>query len=169
MLTKLLILLVFLSYFLNCKAAENVNSSENASQKNDKNATENVQKNEKRTGIIAFPIVFYSSDTSVGFGASAVLHKEHYKDEYVSKSNSLALVFFYTLRNQLLNANVGNLYWDHANWHWKSKLVFKKYPTDFYGIGNDTRTSAHEVFEPFTFQFENSVNRRIWKSFYAGI
>lgn len=127
------------------------------------------EKDEKKLGIVAFPIVFYSSDTNFGFGASAVLHKEHYKDEYVSKSNSLAFVFFYTLRNQLLNANVGNLYWDKANWHWRSKLVFKKYPTDFYGIGNDTKPSAHEVFEPFTFQFENSVNRRIWRSFYAGI
>lgn len=130
---------------------------------------EKSKKDGNKLGIIAFPIVFYSSDTSAGFGASAVLHKEHYKDEYVSKSNSLAVVFFYTLRNQMLNANVGNLYWDHADWHWKSKLVFKKYPTDFYGIGNGTPKSDREVFEPFTFQFENSVNRRVWKSFYAGI
>ena len=57
------------------------------------------EKEEKKLGIIAFPIVFYSSDTNFGFGASAVLHKEHYKDDYVSKSNSLAFVFFYTLRN----------------------------------------------------------------------
>ena len=127
------------------------------------------EKDEKKVGFIAFPIAFYSSDTSAGFGASAVIHKEHYKDKFVSKSNSLALVFFYTLRNQMFNANVGNLYWDNANWHWKSKLIFKKYPTDFYGIGNSTPKSDHEVFEPFVFQFENSINRRVWKSFYAGI
>ncbi len=162
---KILILLLLSLQFFNCGADENTGSSEEISTK----VEEKAEKEKNKIGVIAFPIVFYSSDTSFGFGASAVLHKEHYKDDSVSKSNSLAVVFFYTLRNQLLNANVGNLYWDRANWHWKSKLVFKKYPTDFYGIGNDTPKEEHEVFEPFTFQFENSVNRRIWKSFYAGI
>lgn len=164
---KSLILLIFLFSFFIVRAEEK--ASGETPLKTEKTEEAKEENDEKKLGIIAFPIVFYSSDTSAGFGASAVLHKEHYKDEYVSKSNSLALVFFYTLRNQMLSANVGNLYWNNANWHWKSKLVFKKYPTDFYGIGNDTKASSHEVFEPFTFQFENSVNRRVWKSFYAGI
>ena len=162
---KLLISLIFLIFPFIFSAEETKPKNEEISTK----VETKDEKEEKKLGIIAFPIVFYSSDTNFGFGASAVIHKEHYKDDYVSKSNSLAFVFFYTLRNQLLNANVGNLYWDNANWHWKSRLTFKKYPTDFYGIGNDTKPSAHEVFEPFTFKFENSINRRIWRSFYAGI
>lgn len=166
---KFLILFIFLLQVLYCAAETEEKSFEEDPSKIEKNAPENKEKGDKKPGFIAFPVVFYSSDTSAGFGASAVIHKEHYKDETVSKSNSLALVFFYTLRNQMLSANVGNLYWDRANWHWKSKLVFKKYPTDFYGIGNDTPKKNHEVFEPFVFQFENSVSRRVWKSFYAGI
>ena len=43
------------------------------------------EKDEKKVGFIAFPIAFYSSDTSAGFGASAVIHKEHYKDKYTKK------------------------------------------------------------------------------------
>ncbi len=164
---KFFILFIFLLQVLYCAAETEEKSF--AEDPIEKNTLENKEKNDKKPGFIAFPVVFYSSDTSAGFGASAVIHKEHYKDETVSKSNSLALVFFYTLRNQMLSANVGNLYWDRANWHWKSKLVFKKYPTDFYGIGNDTPKKNHEVFEPFVFQFENSVSRRVWKSFYAGI
>ena len=171
---NIFILLVFLFPFVVYSedavnfAAENSTDSLKV-EKNEKNDEKNDKKDEKKIGFVAFPVVFYSSDTSFGFGASAVIHKEHYKDEYVSKSNSLAMVFFYTLRNQMLSANVGNLYWNQSNWHWKSKLVFKKYPTDFYGIGNSSSASDHEVFEPFTFQFENSVNRRIWRSFYAGL
>jgi len=191
MIFKSLILFIFLFQFFCCGATDGADSpektqaevdekpvktEENPAESGENKAEDPAEEDKKdekddgkKLGIIAFPIVFYSSDTSAGFGASAVLHKEHYKDESVSKSNSLAVVFFYTLRNQLLNANVGNLYWNNANWHWKSKLVFKKYPTDFYGIGNGTPKEDHEVFEPFTFQFENSVNRRVWKSFYAGI
>lgn len=120
-------------------------------------------------GWVLFPVVFYSSDTSVGFGGSAVLFKDIYKDEYINKSQSFAIVAFYTLRNQLLNANVGNIYWDSANWHWGSKLVFSKYPTDFYGIGNHTSFKKGEVFEPFTFEFENYIDRRFWRSLYGGI
>ena len=166
---KVLILLIFVFSFLISEAEEAKEERRHENKEVEVTGEKSDKKEEKKLGIIAFPIVFYSSDTSAGFGASAVLHKEHYKDEYMSKSNSLAVVFFYTLRNQMLNANVGNLYWNNANWHWKSKLIFKKYPTDFYGIGNDTKASDHEVFEPFTFQFENSVNRRVWHSFYAGI
>ena len=169
MICNILILFAFLLQFLYCAAETEQKSPAEENGGIEENAAENKKTDEKKLGFIAFPVAFYSSDTSFGFGASAVIHKEHYKDETVSKSNSLTLVFFYTLRNQMLSANVGNLYWDNANWHWKSKLVFKKYPTDFYGIGNNSPVSAHEVFEPFVFQFENSVSRRVWKSFYAGI
>ena len=169
---KLLISLIFI-FFTFISQAEGSKKSDEKIQTKPENAEQNEEKteekNEKKLGFIAIPVVFYSSDTNFGFGAAAIIHKDHHKDEYVSKSNSLAMVFFYTLRNQMLSANAGNLYWDSANWHWKSELIFKKYPTDFFGIGNDTKPSAHEVFEPFTFKFENSVNRRIWRSFYVGI
>lgn len=169
---KLLISLIFI-FFTFISQAEGSKKSDEKIQTKPENAEQNEEKteekNEKKLGFIAIPVVFYSSDTNFGFGAAAIIHKDHHKDEYVSKSNSLAMVFFYTLRNQMLSANAGNLYWDSANWHWKSELIFKKYPTDFFGIGNDTKPSAHEVFEPFTFKFENSVNRRVWHSFYAGI
>ena len=173
---KFFILLAFLLLFLDCIAESGSESSgkipeniEKEQVKSEENPAEKAEKDEKKLGFIVLPVVFYSSDTNFGFGAAAVIHKDHHKDKYVSKSDSLAMVFFYTLRNQMLSANAGNLYWNNANWHWKSELIFKKYPTDFFGIGNDTEPSAHEVFEPFTFKFENSVNRRIWHSFYGGI
>ena len=170
---NILILFTFLFQFVVfAEDAENFaeeNSKDSSKVEKNKNDEKNDKKDEKKFGFIAIPVVFYSSDTNFGFGAAAIIHKDHHKDEYVSKSDSLAMVFFYTLRNQMLSANAGNLYWNEANWHWKSELVFKKYPTDFFGIGNDTKPSAHEVFEPFTFKFENSVNRRIWHSFYVGI
>lgn len=127
------------------------------------------KKKDNKIGWVLFPVVFYSSDTSVGFGASAVLFKDIFKDEYINKSQSFAIVAFYTLRNQFLNANVGNIYWNNANWHWGSKLLFSKYPTDFYGIGNHTSLSKGEVFEPFSFEFENYFDYRLWRSLYGGI
>lgn len=144
----LIIILLFVSFFI---------------------AAEEEKKKEKNIGWVLFPVVFYSSDTSVGFGASAVLFKDIFKDEYINKSQSFAIVAFYTLRNQFLNANVGNIYWNNANWHWGSKLLFSKYPTDFYGIGNHTSFNRGEVFEPFSFEFENNFEYRLWRSLYGGI
>ena len=116
--SKILILFTFLFSFLICEAEGTQEGTRLESKEVQPEIKESGgkdektdEKEEKKLGIIAFPIVFYSSDTNFGFGASAVLHKEHFKDEYVSKSNSLAMVFFYTLRNQMLSANVGNLYW----------------------------------------------------------
>ena len=134
-----------------------------------KSEEEKREKEKDEIGWVLFPVVFYSSDTSLGFGASAVVFKDYFKDKYISKSDSIALVLFYTLRNQLLNANVGNVYWDNADWHWGSKLLFSKYPTDFYGIGNRTKLSNEEVFEPFSFEFENDINYRLWRALYGGV
>ena len=78
-----------------------------------------TESDENKLGWVLFPIVFYSSDTSLGFGASAVLFKDHHKIGSVTKSQSFTTVAFYTLRNQLLNANIGNIYRDKANWHWR--------------------------------------------------
>ena len=111
MFCRFLVLFLFLFQFFFCSAGEDEKSPEKtqaeagensvktgenpAAGEGDKreNQAENGKKDEKddgkKLGIIAFPIVFYSSDTSAGFGATAVLHKEHYKDETVSKSNSL--------------------------------------------------------------------------------
>ncbi len=130
--------------------------------------TESAEK-EDGIGYVVFPIVFYSSDTSLGFGASAVLFKDHHEIEGVAKSQSFATVLFYTLRNQLLNANVGNIYWDKANWHWRGKLLISKYPTDFYGIGIDSNKNDGEIFEPFTFEFENDIRYRLFGPLYAGL
>ncbi len=124
---------------------------------------------ENDLGYVVFPIAFYSSDTSLGFGASAVLFKDHHEIKGVVKSNSFATVLFYTLRNQFLNANVGNVYWDNANWHWRGKLLISKYPTDFYGIGINSNKNHREVFEPFSFEFENDIQYRLFGPLYGGL
>jgi outer membrane protein assembly factor BamA len=154
---SLIIFFLFFSLLLNGKEKEAPKENEDPKEK----------KNE--IGWVVFPIAFYSSDTSLGFGASAVLFKDHHEIDGVAKSNSFATVAFYTLRNQLLNANVGNIYWDKANWHWRGKLLISKYPTDFYGIGKYSKESDGEVFEPFSFEFENDIQYRLIGSLYGGM
>ena len=95
--SKILILFTFLFSFFICEAEGTENGTKLESGEVQPEIRENGGKDEKtdekdgnKLGYIVFPIVFYSSDTSFGFGASAVIHKEHYKDEFVSKSNSLA-------------------------------------------------------------------------------
>ena len=168
----LLLLLMLLNPLLSQEKVDAVTKATpnwNADKKVVKSEEKKEEEKKDKIGWVAFPIVFYSSDTSLGFGGSAVLFKDIFKDEYINKSQSFAIVLFYTLRNQLLNANVGNIYWDKANWHWGSKLIFSKYPTDFYGIGNHTDSGNGEVFEPFSFQFENDIDYRIWRALYGGI
>ncbi len=166
---------LFLTFFLPVYAKQQTDAQTSATPNWNKDKKVVVseelkeKEKEKKIGWVAFPVVFYSSDTNFGFGGSAVLFKDIYKDKYINKSQSFAIVLFYTLRNQLLNANVGNIYWDNANWHWGSKLIFSKYPTDFYGIGNHTDFKKGEVFEPFSFQFENDIEYRLWRALYGGI
>lgn len=139
----------------------------NASAESEKLDTESDKLDD--FGWVLFPVAFYSSDTSLGGGLSVVLYKEVYKDKLISRSNSFTSVVFYTLKNQLLNANIGNLYWFDAKLHWKSKLLISKYPTEFYGVGNDTPESNNENFEPFYTTAENTIDYRLFEAFYLGV
>lgn len=121
------------------------------------------------SGYVIFPIAFYTSDTSFGGGATAVLYKRQYKLDDEERSDSLAAVFFYTVKNQLLGALVGNKYSSDAKLHYKSTLVVSKFPSDFYGIGNYTDKNDREVFTPFQVKVENILEARLFEKVYAGV
>ncbi len=160
--------MIFTVLFFQFVTAEDTQTNHNVelegkSEKTDENTEDSS------SGWAAFPVAFYSSDTSFGGGGSAVFFRKHYSDRWIERSDSLAAVLFYTFRNQFLSATVGDLYFQEADWHIKSSLLISRFPKDFYGIGNQSSDSNHVVYTPFDIESENVFERRIYRSLYAGI
>jgi len=120
---------------------------------------------EKGSGIVAFPIAFYTSDTSFGFGGTAILFRKNYKTEEEERSDS---VLFYTLNNQILNANAGTLYLDDGRYKADLVLVVSRYPEEFYGIGPHSPWRP-EKYTPLTVRGEVTFSMRLWEKIYGGI
>jgi len=126
------------------------------------------ERGKKDSGIIAFPIAFYTSDTSFGFGGTAILFKKSYEAEGEKRSDSFTTVLFYTLNNQVLNANAGTLYLDEGRYKADLTLVVSRYPEEFYGLGPDSPWKA-ESYTPLTVKGEVTFSMRLWEKIYGGI
>ncbi len=122
----------------------------------------------KDSGYVLFPIVFYTPETKVGAGATAVLFKKHYKSETEEKSDSLSAVFLYTMQNQMLSALVGDKYFDKAFYHIKLTSSLSRFPQKYYGVGNDTNASDEEGYTPFYVKNELVTQVRTVEKIYAG-
>ncbi len=129
---------------------------------------EKEEEEKKDSGIIAFPIAFYTSDTSFGFGGTAILFKKSYETKNEKRSDSFTTVLFYTLNNQVLNANAGTLYLDNGNYKIDGLLVVSRYPEQFYGIGPHSRWKS-ETYTPLTVKAEATFSMRLWEKIYGGI
>ncbi|HSA32545.1 MAG TPA: BamA/TamA family outer membrane protein [bacterium] len=127
------------------------------------------EEKDKDSGIVAFPIAFYTSDTSFGFGGTAILFKKSYETAEEKRSDSFTTVLFYTLNNQILNANAGTLYMDDGNFKANAVFVVSKYPDEFYGIGPDSGWDDGEKYTPLTIRGEVSFSARLWEKIYGGL
>lgn len=126
------------------------------------------ESNEKKSGIVVFPVGFYSPETSAGFGVTTVLFKEHHNTVETKTSDSLAGVLFYTLNRQFLSAIIGNKYWQEASLHYRPVIIFSSFPKKFYGIGKQ-RSDEYSDIEPISFKQEHIVEYRFFEKLYGGL
>ncbi len=129
---------------------------------------EKEEEEKKDSGIIAFPLAFYTSDTSFGFGGTAILFKKSYETKDERRSDSFTTVLFYTLNNQILNANAGTLYLDNGLFKADVTLVVSRYPEEFYGTGPHSPWEP-ESYTPLTVKGEVTFSMRLWEKLYGGI
>lgn len=129
---------------------------------------EKEEEEKKDSGIIAFPIAFYTSDTSFGFGGTAILFKKSYQTKNEKRSDSFTTVLFYTLNNQILNANAGTLYLDNGNYKADGVLLVSRYPEQFYGTGPHSPWKS-ETYTPLTVKGEVTFSMRLWEKLYGGL
>jgi outer membrane protein assembly factor BamA len=116
--------------------------------------------------LMLLPILFRSPDTGFALG---VLPQLIFHSGSSTNPSTLRLDSYYTQENQyhiLLRSN---------NWLRKDRLQLlgrgslKKWPTSFYGIGNDTSEELKETFTEFLYEANVSFKRRVGKSYFIGL
>lgn len=115
----------------------------------------------EKVNIIAIPVIFYSPETSLGFGGGGqafFLQKKGYIDSQVS---TLFADVIYTLENQFIIDLLPKLYLQGGDYLLDIKFKYKIYPNKFWGIGSGTPASNEEPYNMTSLQFDISYLKHL--------
>jgi hypothetical protein len=123
--------------------------------------------------LVPLPVLFYQPETKFGFGGllsyyfwltdpPAVGSGERFQP------SSLTAIAVYTTRKQIITSLDGELWLGDGRWRVLGNLELSKFPTKFWGIGNDTPDDAEEDFTPLLFNSLVEVQRGVGKGWFLG-
>ena len=119
------------------------------------------------SGIVPFAVPFYTPETSVGGAASMLYYYDDDNDRV--RPDTISFVALYTINNQMLFAMVGNKYFNDDEFLAGIKIAYSSFPKKFYGIGNKSRYSDEEQYDPVNVSMQSWLQNRIFADTYAGI
>ncbi len=117
------------------------------------------------SGIYPLPILFFTPETDIAGGAAALYL---YRDSLAPRASSLTGDVIYTAMKQIIFEISGDQYFDGDDYRLLSDILFQKYPSKFFGIGNDTPSAAEENYTPQSFVVHGTLYKRIQSHFNAG-
>ncbi len=115
--------------------------------------------------FIPFPVLFYAPETGLGFGAAAVWY---FRSEE-SRLSSISPLLVYTTRGQFLLSTRLEAWFGGDRWRAVGDAGFSRFPTKFWGIGNETPDASEEDYTPRTVRGLAVVERRVAGHLYAGV
>ena len=123
----------------------------------------------KSKGLVVLPIVFYSPETNLGFGAGSLIYFRPGKSaDTTSRPSNLQNLLIYTLEKQILFNNLYNIFTDQERYWLKGEASFYIYPYEYYGIGSDISLAQPELYTADFIRIETNALRKIKKGLYLG-
>jgi outer membrane protein assembly factor BamA len=117
------------------------------------------------THLSGFPIVFYTPETGLAAGAAGAYF---YKQEATQRPNSIGGILFFTAKSQIVFGLTSEIYSRDGSRRIEGGLGFQKFPTSFWGIGNDTTDDMEETYTPRTVEVSLEFQRRLLSHFMLG-
>ncbi|MBS1543139.1 MAG: BamA/TamA family outer membrane protein [Bacteroidetes bacterium] len=122
----------------------------------------------KQKRLVLFPVLVKSPEYLWGAGVAGTYFFRLWQDSTTRTSN-IKNVTFYTLRNQLVFASDGTIYFPHEKFILHILASFSHFPDRFWGIGNETPSSNMESYSISQYNFYPRLLRRVFSDFYLGV
>jgi outer membrane protein assembly factor BamA len=123
----------------------------------------------KKTGFIFIPAVFYTPETKIAGGASALFYFRNSGSASDKRPSTINPTVIYTQRKQMILQLTWELYMKNGLYRLNGNAVYMKYPDKFYGIGPNTIQSMEESFTPRNAIVQIILRRKLMESIYAGV
>ncbi|SIT93589.1 BamA/TamA family outer membrane protein [Pontibacter indicus] len=100
-------------------------------------------------GLIPAPVLYYTPDTKLGFGASLLgyFRLRSYTDTTYTRLSLARLVVDYTLNKQTDQWLYWNIFTREERLMLRGELRHRIYTDRFYGLGNDSRKEDRELYD----------------------
>jgi hypothetical protein len=108
--------------------------------------SDTINKN-KKIQLVAFPIVFYTPETSFGFGGGSQLFLLNQKNVYNDRISNIFVDFIMTTNKQFIIDIIPQIYFGNGDYFLDMNFKWKIFPNDFWGIGNNTPNSNEEAYD----------------------
>jgi outer membrane protein assembly factor BamA len=122
---------------------------------------EEKEKKDKRTSAVVLPIAFYQPETKIGGGVGGLITYRPQNSSEDTRPSSLYFQAYYTQKKQYGIELKPELYLRKEAYFVKLYFKNSKFPSKFWGIGNQTPDGAEENYTPRMFNFDLSIQRRI--------
>jgi len=118
--------------------------------------------------FFVLPFVFHSPETKLGGGAMVGFYFREPGSSLSSRPSSVVPKLVYTQEKQVSIGSDFDLYFKDEKYHFLGTAYYSKFPTNFYGIGNDTPEANEEEFTPEGIELEVVLQRRIAPGWHTG-
>lgn len=132
--------------------------------------TDTIQKKALKTNkpfYFGFPVLFYTPETRIGFGATGVATFNFKTDSIGAQQSRVNLIAVYTQNKQVLLYLPYLLFFKNRTYQSGGEVGYYNFNYIFYGIGNSS--SNQEIFFLKYPRIRFSFLRKIQKKFYAGV
>jgi outer membrane protein assembly factor BamA len=96
--------------------------------------------------LVGVPFLFYSPETSLGFGGGAQIFLLNRSNLYNSRLSNIFVSAVYTLNKQFLLDIKPQIYFGDGDYFLDVKFQYKVFPNQFWGVGNFTPESNLESY-----------------------
>lgn len=117
---------------------------------------------------LILPLVFFTPETSWGFGAAGLLGFRYTADDSSSRPSTVQLGGAYTLERQLLLYTSYQTFWQQNVWQSFGEIGYYRYTYFFYGIGNESAFRGEELYNVNFPRIRLHLLRKIDDQLYIG-
>ncbi len=143
-------------------------ASDTAKEAEEKTEIEALTKKCKKR-IIAAPILFYTPETRLAYGAAGSYIWRMTGCKKDSRPSSISPVIIYTQEKQFKAQLNTDLFFKDNKYRLKTEIKLEKYPNKFYGVGNDTLEENEELYTSRSTGLLVSFLKKIGKGFNLGL
>lgn len=134
--------------------------------KTDEDVIPVIAKKQKR--LVLFPVLVKSPEYLWGAGVAGTFFFKLWHDSTTRTSN-LKNVSFYTVRNQLVFASDGTIYFPKEKFILHFIASFSHFPDRFWGLGNETPSNNQEKYSISQYDLYPQLLRKIFSDFFLGV